>query len=83
VFLLSIGEKISTSTIGTLCNDIASILYNSGKDLESTNSKMVMGFLMSDDDDLCVISEKASFPVRKGKENKIGLRHCLQEAMMK
>ena len=48
------------------------MLYNSGKDLESTNSKMVMGFFMSDDDDLCVISEKASFPVREGKENEIG-----------
>ncbi len=64
--MLTVGEKISSSTKGTLCNAIASIPYNDGMDLESTRSKMVMGFIMSDDDDLCVISEKASFPVRIG-----------------
>ncbi len=66
VFLLTVREKISSSTMGTLCNANANMPYNDGMDLESINSKIVMGFVMSDDDDLCVISEKASFPARIG-----------------
>lgn len=66
-FFLSIGENTSTSTIGTLCNDIASMLYNAGKDLESINSNIVMGFVFSEADDLWVYSANASFPMQKGE----------------
>ena len=66
----SFKVKSSTSTILTLCNAIASMLYSDGNDLESTISKMVSGRLLLVvvscwlDEDGCLISlVNDSFPV--------------------
>ena len=62
--------KSSTSTILTLCNAIANMLYSDGNDLESTISKIVSGRLLLVvvscwlDEDGCLISlVNDSFPL--------------------
>jgi hypothetical protein len=57
----SFSDKCSTLPTSMLCSDNANILYNDGRYLRSTRSKIVSGVALSDDDGL-VILEKSSFP---------------------
>jgi hypothetical protein len=59
---LSRSQKVSTLPTSMLCNDSANIVYNDGRDLGSTKSKIVSGVFRRDDDDF-VILENPSFPV--------------------